>query len=190
MKCRALWHVWSNIRSHFILKLILKNVFISGLLQDFACPDFFRSFRCFQREPALICEESLVTQQSHGGSPHAEASGITRPGFALMTQRAAFQDNSAVESLQTVPSRSASHQLRPGGHGPQVHHRPHLQRLHFCVRVWHFHSPLSGWCKNRNTFLHVYFEHLKLHLCHNYSLLNNKRYLMSLSLYLVRFAEI
>lgn len=62
-------------------------------------------------------------------------------GFALL------QDNSAMESLQTVPSWSASHQLGPGGHGPQIHHRPHLQRLHFCVWVRHFHTPLPGWSK-------------------------------------------
>lgn len=44
-----------------------------------------------------------------------------------------LQDNSAMESVSPVPSRDASHQLRPGGHGPQVHHRPHLQRLHLSL---------------------------------------------------------
>lgn len=64
----------------------------------------------------------------------------------------AFQDNSALESLQTVPSWSASHQFRPGGHGPEVHHWPHLQRLHLCVRVWHLLAPLPGRYQKKTCF--------------------------------------
>lgn len=63
-----------------------------------------------------------------------------------------LQDDSAMESLPTVPSRTAPHQFGPGGHGPQIHHRPHLQRLHFCVWVWHLHTPLPGGSKTKPSF--------------------------------------
>lgn len=56
-----------------------------------------------------------------------------------------MQDNSAMESLPSVPSWHTSHQQRSGGYGSQIHHWPHLQWLHFCVRVWHLHTPLPGW---------------------------------------------
>lgn len=42
--------------------------------------------------------------------------------FCDWTMVALLQDDSAMEGLPSVPSRSASHQLGPGGHGPQIHH--------------------------------------------------------------------
>lgn len=55
-----------------------------------------------------------------------------------------IKDHSAMEDISSGSPRVSPNQLGPGGHGPEVHHRPHLQWLHFCLWVWHFHQALPG----------------------------------------------
>lgn len=55
-----------------------------------------------------------------------------------------LQDHRALEGVPSVAPWVPSHQLWTGGHGPQVHHRPHLQRLYLCLWVWHLHQAISG----------------------------------------------
>lgn len=55
-----------------------------------------------------------------------------------------IQDHCALEDVSSVTPWVSSHQLWAGGHGSQVHHRPHLQRLHLCLWVWYLHEAFSG----------------------------------------------
>lgn len=54
------------------------------------------------------------------------------------------QDHCSLEEFSPGPARGASHQLWPGGHGPQINHWPDLQWLHLSVWVWHLHTTLPG----------------------------------------------
>lgn len=55
-----------------------------------------------------------------------------------------IQDHCALEGVSSVTPWVPSHQLWTGGHGPEVHHRPHMQRLYLCLWVWHLHQAISG----------------------------------------------
>jgi hypothetical protein len=45
-----------------------------------------------------------------------------------------------VEAFSPRTEQRPPDQFRSGSHGPQVHHRPHLQRLHIKLRVRRFHK--------------------------------------------------
>ena len=55
-----------------------------------------------------------------------------------------FQDDSAVEALPADAFGGAPDRDGAGGDGAQVHHRPHLQRLHLKLRVRRIHQTLPG----------------------------------------------
>lgn len=55
-----------------------------------------------------------------------------------------LQDHRALENIPSGPPWVPPNQSGFGGHGPEVHHWPNLQRLHLRVRVWHLHQTVSG----------------------------------------------